>query len=626
MTKLKLARTIRLVFASVLAVVIAVILWYFLSHRRPRMVVPQKEEIIPTEKVERQDGVEHLDFKGDRVIQAKAERHYAGEDGRYVLEGNVEIRELGKEEGEEVVLTGEKVSYDKDWKEAYLEGHAKLQYRGLNVESAAFTYQNDDEILSTDQAVVFSSRKVSGKAGRMTYSFRDGSLRLEQDVELRLAEETKSDIPFVTWGDIVTFRRRQRQGVVEGNASFSFGESRGRADTLLFKLTADEQYARSFSLRGNAQATLIDEGKPAADSEAPALAQRERHISADEIDLGVFKDMHLIHSVEARNHCQLRFYVVEGRDTEVRSDRIRILFDRRGVLREFLAWGDARLEERGGDPGKERFISGQEIFIGERGFPWKIKAREGGEARIDSRASEVTARSLTIYPRREILNAAGDVKVILKPRPEEDEGVGFFSSEQPVFGTAQKMRYEEKTNRLLLIENVRMWQSKEILFADRLVAFRKTGEITGEGHVRALLRHLQKSEGAEEEKIEIGGEQVRFLPQQNLLTYEEACWLKSTKVRLNSERIKVLFREKSAEIQQIEAQGKVTIAEELREGRGENALYLLDEETMVLTGNPKVTDKEKGIIEGDKLTFRLGEGRIQVENKARERSTTVIKS
>jgi lipopolysaccharide transport protein LptA len=626
MTKLKWARTIRLVFASVLAVVVAVILWYFLSHRRPRTVVPQKEEIIPVEKVERQDGVEHLDFKGDRVIQATAKRHYAGEDGRYVLEGNVEIRELGKGEGEEVVLQGDKVFYDKDWKEAYLEGHAKLQYRGLHVESAAFTYLNDDEILTTDSAVLFSSTKVSGKAGRMTYSFREESLRLEQDVELRLVEESESDIPFLIQGDIVTFQRRRRQGVVEGNTSFSFGESRGRADTLLFELTADEQYARRFSLKGNAQATFIDKGETAADSGALTPEERERHLSADEIDLRLFKAMHMIRSIEAKNQCQLRFYVAEGRDRGVHSGRMKILFSQRGVLREFWAWDDARLEERGGDPEKERFISGQEIWIGERGSPWRIKAREGGEARIDSRTSEVTARSLAIYPGREILDASGDVKVILKARPEEDHAVGFFSSEQPVFGTAQIMRYEEKTSRLQLRKSVRMWQSKEILFADRLTALRKTGEITGEGHVRAFLRHLQKSEGAEEEKIEIGGNKMSFIPQQNLLTYEQACWLKSTKLGLNSERIKVLFREKSAEIQQIEAQGNVTITEELREGRGDTALYLLDDETMVLTGSPKVTDKEKGVIEGDKLTFRLGEGRIQVENKDRERSTTVIKS
>ena len=38
---------------------------------------------------------------------------------------------------------------------------------------------------------------------------------------------------------------------------------------------------------------------------------------------------------------------------------------------------------------------------------------------------------------------------------------------------------------------------------------------------------------------------------------------------------------------------------------------------MVLTGNPVLVDKEKGVTEGDKLTFHLGDGRILIENKER---------
>ncbi|MGB7294344.1 MAG: LptA/OstA family protein [Candidatus Aminicenantales bacterium] len=624
MTKLTMARSIRIVVAAGLVVVITIILWYFISHRRPRTVVSQKTEDIPAKKVERQEGIEHLDFKGDRIIQAKAQRHYAGENGRYFLEGDVLIRDLGKEEGEEIVLSGEKVSYDKEWREAFLEGKAIIQYRGFTFESSAFAYLRGKEILATDKAVVFSSREISGKAGRMSYSFRKESLRLEEEVELRLTKETAGETPLVTRGDTVTFQRRRRRGVVEGNATFSFGRSHGRADVLPFEVTADEQFARRFSLRGNAQATLIEEGEPAADS--GSNARQEREISADEIDLRLFEDMHKINQVDARNRCLLRLFAAEGETTEVRAGRMRILFNREGGLREFLAWDNARLEERGGDPQNERFVSGQTISIGENGEPWKIEAPEGGEARVDSPASEVSAQALTIYPQRKIMEAVGDVNVILKLRPEEDDAVGFFSNEQPVFGVAQKMRYEEETNRLQLWENVRMWQSQEILFADRLTAHKKTGEITGEGHVRVLLRHLKKTEGAEQEKIEIGGEQIIYNPGQNVLIFEQACWLESRKVALKSDRIDVLVGEKTAEIRQVEAQGTVTFTEELREGRSEKALYHPEQETFVLTGNPKITDKEKGIIEGDKLTFRLGEGRIQVENKDRERSTTVIKS
>ncbi|HCS47003.1 MAG TPA: hypothetical protein DIW61_01565 [Candidatus Aminicenantes bacterium] len=330
--------------------------------------------------------------------------------------------------------------------------------------------------------------------------------------------------------------------------------------------------------------------------------------------------------MEARDRCILKSSTPEGRTTEVRSARMRMIFDRREVLRELSAWSAARLVERGPTSELERSISGEEILISTKGKTWKIKAPEGGEARVDSPDSDVTAKSLVLSPRKEILDAAGGVKVIVKLRPEEAETVGFFSSKQPVFGSAEKMRYEKRLDRLQLEEAVRMWQGKEVLFADRLTVLKKTGEIMAEGNVRASFSRLPKEEKAAEEKIEIGGAKLSFSPPQNLLTFEQDCWLKSIDVALNSDRIAVLLREKTAEILQIDAKGKVTITEKLRKGKGERALYDLEEETFVLTGNPTIIDKEKGVIEGEKLTFRLGEGRIQVENKDRERSTTVIKS
>jgi lipopolysaccharide transport protein LptA len=623
MTKLTLARVLRLVIAMVLFIVISVILWYFLSHRRPRAVVPPKQEEIPAEKVERQEGVEHFDFKGERVIRAKAQRHYIGEDGRYYLDGNVEIRDLSRKEGEEIVLFGQRVSYDKDWKEILLEGEAKLQYEGLTVQSSAFSYQKKKELLTTDQGVVFSSRRISGKAREMEYSFRLESLRLEGDVEMELREETETSTPFIVRGDLLTFLRKRRKGQVEGKTSFSFDQSRGTADSLRFDLTPDEQHARSFFLKGNAQAVLVDKQEPAPGEPEPAA--QERQIWADEIDVRPSKDGNWIQKVEARNQCILKSATPEGQTSEVRSNQMKIIFDHRGVSREFLASGAAHLVERTPTSEVVRAISGEEILIGTKGKTWEIKAPEGGEARVDSPDSDVTAKALTISTRQETLEASGAVKVIVKLRQGEAETVGFFSNEQPVFGTAEEMRFERTLDRLELSKAVRMWQGKEVLFADHLTALKKTGEIRAEGKVRTVFSRPPKDEKAAEEKIEIGGEKMSFNPSENLLTFEQACWFKSKDVKLESERIAVLLVEKTSAIKQVAAEGKVTITEEIREGKGEKAVYDLEQETVVLTGKPIVVDKQRGVIEGDKLTFRLGEGRIQVENKDRERSTTVIK-
>jgi lipopolysaccharide transport protein LptA len=623
MTKLTLARTLRLVIAGMLLVVISVILWYFLSHRRPRAVVPPTQEEIPAEKVERQEGVEHFDFKGERVIRAKAQRHYVGEDGRYYLEGNVEIRDLSRKEGEEIALFGRRVSYDKGWKEVLLEGQAKLQYEGLTVESSAFSYQKKIQLLTSDKGVVFSSRRLSGTAGEMEYSFRLESLLLKGDVEIELRDEARTGTPFTARGDLLTFLRRKERGQFEGKTSFSFDQSRGTADSLRFDLTSDEQHVRSFFLKGNAQAVLIDRQEPAPGEAEPA--GQERQIWADEIDIRPSKDGDWIQKVEARSQCILKSATPEGQTSEMRASQMRIIFDRRGVSREFLASGAAHLVERSPDSEVRRTISGEEILIGTKGKTWEIKAPEGGEARVDSADSDVTAQSLTISTYQETLRASGAVKVIIKLRQEEGETVGFFSNEEPVFGAAEEMRFERNLDRLELSRSVRMWQGKEVLFADQLTALKKTGEITAEGKVRTVFSRPPKDEKGAEEKIEIGGEKMSFSPSENRLTFEQACWFKSKDVKLESERIAVQLAEKTSAVQQITADGNVAITEEIREGKGGKAVYDLDQETVVLTGKPKVIDKQRGVIEGDKLTFRLGEGRIQVENKDRERSTTVIK-
>jgi lipopolysaccharide transport protein LptA len=624
MTKPTLARTLRAVIVLVLLFVIAVILWYFLSHRRPHTIIPPRQGQIPAEKVERQEGIEHFDYKGDRVVRAKAARHYAGEDGRYYLDGNVEIRDLSREEGEEVVLFGQRVSYDKDWTEILLEGEAKLQYEGLTVESSMFSYQKKKELLTSDQGVTFFSKGISGTAQDMAYTFRYGSLRLEGGVELEIREEEETRPPLVVRGDLVTFVRKRRRGEVERNTSFSFGQSRGSADSLRFDLTPDEQHVRGFFLRGNAHAVLVESRGPSGEESSPAAQERE--IWADSIDIRTHKDSNWIQKVEARDRCALKFSTPEGQTTEVHSDQMMFIFDRRGVSNRILVSGAAHLVERSPASEVERTMSGEEIYIGTRGRNWEIKAPEGGEARVDSSDSDVTARFLAISTTREILQATGDVKAIIKLRGEEGETVGFFSNKQPVFGTAEKMRFEKKLDRLELSESVRMWQGSEVLFAGQVTVLKKTGEITAEGKVRTVLTRPPRGEDEAEERVEVGGEKMSFNPSENLLTFDQSSWFKSKGVGLKSERIAVFLLEKTAEVKQIVAEGKVGITEEIREGQGEKAIYDLGEETIVLTGKPKVTDKQKGIIEGDKLTFRLGEGRIQVENKDRERSTTVIKS
>lgn len=627
MTKVALTKALRVGLIAVLLLVVFTISWYVISHRRPTSVPPLKVEDISPQKVERQEGIEHFDVRGQRVIRAKAARHYAGENNRYYLEGNVEIREQREKEKREIFISGAKVSHNKDWTEAFLEGNAELKYGDLSLASASFSYQRSLDILSTDKDVAFSSQKLSGKASKMVYSFKEEFIRMDGDVELQLASAAESSLPFVIKGDVFTYSRREKKGSATGNVSFSQGESHGQAESFDLELTADEQYLRHLLLRGSVKAYLVEDEAVDSPGRNILLSKaKQREISGDEINLRAFENLSKIQAVEAKGHCFLKSLASSGGLVEVQSDVMNILFDREGSLQELNALKKANMVERGKDGQVERAMSGDEIFMAGKGETLNVKAEEQGEARAVTRDTEVTAREISLDPQREILDAKGEVKIILKLQPEKTETVGFFSSEQPVFITCQGMRYEKGQDRLFLREGIRMWQDKQMLFAEKLSVLKKTGDLSGEGNVRAVFLFAPKKEGGKESRMEMGGEKMSLNSEDHLLTYEQNCWLKAQNVDLKSASLNAYLQEEKGEIQKIEAKGNVIITEESREGRGAHALYDLEKEIIILTGNPTLIDKEKGIIEGDKLTFHLGDGKILVENKDRERSVTVIKS
>jgi len=316
----------------------------------------------------------------------------------------------------------------------------------------------------------------------------------------------------------------------------------------------------------------------------------------------------------------------DGRPVRARSGEMLFVFDRWGGLREFRALRGANLVERGADGRIARTISGESIIVEGPGDVLRAAAKDGGEARVDSAENEITARTIELAPRTEDIYAAGNVKLLLKARTGARESVGFFSGKQPVMAISGTLSYERQVDRLILSEGARMWQGKQMMSAGEISAQRDTGELRGAGRVQAVFPRVAKKDAGKEERLEVGGENLSFSPKDRLLTCQGGCWLKTQNASLTSDRLDVFMSGDDNAITTIEAGGRVVIVSGHREGRGDKALYDLDKETIDLTGHPSLTDKEKGVIEGDKLTFHLGDGRIQVENRDRERSVTVIKS
>jgi lipopolysaccharide export system protein LptA len=624
--KIALARVFRVLLVVCLVFIIAVTIRYFFSHQRPASVEALKTKDITEQKVKQQEGIEHYDFKGDRTIRAKAERHYARSDTLYCLEGNVEIREIKKGGDKEKIIRGDKITYDKDWNEVILEGQATLEQSDVVVRAPVLFYRKNPEILSTDRGALFSSNRISGQAKQLSYSFSEESLRLEGDVEIQLRQESKSQDALVLKADVFIYSRVERRGSADGKVTFSLEKSHGQAGSLEFKLTPGEQQIEKIELKGGAKTFLVaEEQVPITEGDILLAKAREREVEAEKISLFAFPDMPEMQSLEARGNCFMKSVAASGSLAEVKSEAMKMVFDRDGGLREFHAWNQARWLEKGKDGSLNRLLSGQEILLEGQGEKLGVRAGTSEEALLSSPDSEVVAREIMLFPKREIMEAAEEVKAILKPQPEKAETVGFFAREKPVFITAQNMRYEQHQNRLIFRGDIRMWQEEDMLLAQQMTVLKDTGEIVGEGLVRSVFSLRPKKDEDKEERVELGGEKMTYNPKANLLIFEQTSWLKTRSASLAADSLFASLTEKSTDIQTIKARGKVVVADELREGQSEEALYDLAEETMVLTGNPVVTDKKKGVLRGDKLTFRLGDDRILVENKEKERSATVIK-
>lgn len=622
MLRLAWPRALRRALAGALILMVVVILSYFVSHRRP-VAVAHKVEGIPARQVEKQEGIEHIDFRGDRRIHAKADTYYKGDDGLFHLENNVEVRDLANKDGKEICISGDKVTYDKDWTEARLEGKGKVKYGDLTFESAAFDYRKSGDALTTDRGVIISSTKLNGSARQLSYTFKDEVIHLEGDAELRAEDKSENPSPLVVRGSVLTYRRRERTGLGENGVTYSLGESGGAARTIDFRMTDDEHFLLMMNLKGQAQARLIEDERPGADN---SLLSRTREIDADEIDTRAFLNMNKLHTIEARGGCSLSARTPGGSRVGVNSSEMKIVLDRWGGLREYWATGRASLVERGQGSAIERTIAGQEIYIEGPGEILKTRAGEAGDASVDSAEIEITGGEIDLVPRTEDLSAAGDVKIVLKPQSEGSGSGGLFSTAAPVLAVTKRMSYEKGKQRLVMSEGMRMWQGKQTLSAKELAIERATGAIQGIGAIRAVFPQAPKQGTAKEDRIEIGGENLGSDPQAHLLTFEKSCWLKTQNVDLKSERIVVHLGEDQGAIRTIQAEKKVSIVSGLREGKGETAFYDLSKDTIELTGHPTLTDKVKGVIEGDKLTFYLTDGRIHVENRDRERSVTVIKS
>lgn len=624
--KISFRKSIRFSIATFLFIILFLIGWNFITQLRKKPKVPVEKEEITPQKVEMKEKIEHFEVKGERGdFKVRADKHYVGEDNKYHLEGNVEVVFFKKSEGRDIFIYGEEIIYDEEWNHFLLSGKAGLRFKDTLIESPSLDYDSKREVFESTKGVRFSSLALSGSARVMFYSIKREKLKLREDIYLKIKPHLETPFPVEIKGERLDYSRKGKRGTVEGDVRLSHGKSRVWADSAKFELFANEEQIKSIIFKGRVRISIIEKEQVISQKRTSLIPHgTEREIKADEIKLRGFLDLPQIHSLEARGGCSFKFISSDEGFTLIQGESIKIVLSRKGELREFHSMKKALIIEQGEEPKPTRLIEGEVMTMAGEAEVLNIRGEKNLKPRILFKGGEIYADEILIFLNSNNLELKGDVRAALQLGRGEEKSVGFFSREEPVFITAQKMRYYEEQKRFLFKERIKMWQEKKTLRAEEVILDEETGKIFCLGGVKSIVPYRPKNR--EEERIEISAHAMSFKPEENLIFFREKGSLKIKNINLQAHSIFVHLKGKKGDMERILAQGKVIIVQDLREGHGEEARYDLDKETIVLLGNPVLIEKDRGIVKGDKLTFYMADGRIVVENKDRERSVTVIKS
>jgi lipopolysaccharide transport protein LptA len=615
------ARVLKWMIALGFMVVLVWITNNFISQMRMRKNVSERAEDLSQQKVETTEKVKHYESEeGIASSSAEADRHFVGDDGLYHLQGNVKVVLPKKAEGEDVNISAEEILHDPETNYVQVKGRSQIKIKDLTVDSEFMEYTPEKETFQTNRGLSFSSERISGSAQWVRYRLKMQRLNMSQDVNLRLDPEHESGEAISIQGDELDYWHKRTKGTLTGNTMLCFGESWVTADSVAFELSRDKNYVKALDFKGSVVAHLVTE--------------ETLDLRTDELSLKTFLRSNDIRSLKSQGNSFFSL-LAEDKDTlQVESGSMDMSMSRGGELKNFQAVQQVKMFEV--REGEERKVEGDLIDSQDRGKSLQVKGGEDRQARIRTQKYEISADDLSVLLESKNLDAKGGVRVILKSGTGSDAGVGFFSAESPVFIDADEMRYRDETKRFLFKGSVKVWQGKDMLETPELSLSRTTGRLSCQQRVRTRLTlkpdqdedaaaETEEEAEAEAKQVDITARSLEFDPEKRRITYRDRVVLRVEDIKLEADTLFMDLDQAAGELKTVTALQNVRIERGETQGQGQEAVYNIAQEVVVLSGKPVLIDKTRGKVEGHKLTFHLADDRIIVENKDRERSETVIK-
>jgi lipopolysaccharide export system protein LptA len=237
--------------------------------------------------------------------------------------------------------------------------------------------------------------------------------------------------------------------------------------------------------------------------------------------------------------------------------------------------------------------------------------------RLDLRASSIDA---TLSPLK--LTANGKVNAVLAAgRREGERRSTVLNENEPVQILCDRLSFDEDTGAGSYVGTARLLQdaSGNQIRGDTITMNEKNGTLTASGNVVTVLPLARTDETAKGNSIGRAAE-FSFDDAKRKAVYDREARLDGSQGNVRADRIELLLAAKGNDLQQLTAQGAVTVNIESREASGQHLVYHPADAKYVLNGTPVRLMHECQDYTGRTLTFYRGSDKITVDGNEQTRT------
>ena len=672
-------RRARLAF-GVFALAFAVALWFIIGERKPPPPAPAIERIDP-KAVSEIKGGEVVQVKGSkRDIRVEFATQVLYSDGSAKYTGfKAFVDDRG---GRSFELAGSEAHVAQEQRAFDVRGDVTLRSSdGLTAKTNQASFAEADGILHGDGPITFQRGRLTGSGTGFRYERSIDRLELLNNAVVNVAPAENSGGMAVTAGSYAYSRaerfmrlergaRIQRQGqLIEADASTVFLlEDRDEPETVELRGNAkitgaagsgslQSMQARDINLRYASDGRTLQHALLVGQSSvqlARADGSPGQHLDSETVDVMLAPDGSVT-SLTARDNVRVTVPPAGNATArEITSQSLsasgaagrglnQMLFENNVVYREDVRGAQPRvvrarvLNAALSDAG----AIDQALFSGGFTFEDGRVTADSAEAvynvakgtlelrgpettpphikndRLDLRAGSIDA---TLTPLK--LTALGKVNAVLAAgRRENERRSSVLNENEPVQILCDRLAFDEDSGAGSYVGSARLLQdaSGNQIRGDTITMNEKNGTLTASGNVVTVLPLARTDETAKGNSIGRAGE-FRFDDATRSAVYDRDARLDGSQGNVRADRIELLLAASGNDLQQLTAQGAVTVNVESREASGQHLVYHPADAKYVLNGTPVRLMQECQDYTGRTLTFYRGSDKITVDGNEQTRT------